>query len=166
MYLVDIRVFLLSPLLFKGLHKYSQDMFDLFLDVKYKSTFLGNKNSCKTVIRLTQQLQDILINIYITEIDSGFMQYRNLRIRDIVDQTPRHRLRSCCLARFSALPPLGIARRRSNHQCKARCVLQLMRTTNLISDQISIVTSRRDVDVCPPTVPSRNLDIFRSRTSI
>ena len=26
--------------------------------------------------------------------------------------------------------------------------------------------SRRDMDVCPPTVPIRNLDIFRSRTSI
>ena len=36
-----------------------------------------------------------MIEYDITEIDSGCMQYRNLWIRDIVDQTPRHRLRSC-----------------------------------------------------------------------
>ena len=42
-------------------------------------------------------------NEYITEIDSRCMKYRNLRIRDIVDQTPRHRLRSCCRSNTKTL---------------------------------------------------------------
>ena len=64
------------------------------------------------------------------------MQYRNLRIRYIFDQKPRqHRLRSWCLARFGTPSPLGITRRRSNHQWKAHHVLQLMLTTNRIRDQ-------------------------------
>ena len=37
-----------------------------------------------------------MVCTHVTEIDSGCMRYLILRIRDIVNQTPRHRLRSCC----------------------------------------------------------------------
>ena len=94
------------------------------------------------------------------------MLYQNLWIWDIVNKTSRHWLRSCCLALFGTPSLLGIAQRWSNHQWKYRCVFQLMRTKKARPKVRRRSEIRRDVDVCPPTVPGRNLDIFRHRTSI
>ena len=52
------------------------------------------------VLYIIYIVQYILYNLlyslyYIIKIHSVCMQYRNLQIRDIVDQTPRHRIRSC-----------------------------------------------------------------------
>ena len=96
---------------------------------------VGNINisliTCDDEIFIPSILQNYVLNFYhayITEIDSGCMQYRNLRIRDIVDQTPRHRLISCCRSKprqrlisccfawFGTPLPLGIVQRRSSHQ--------------------------------------------------
>ena len=120
------------------------------------------------------------------------MQYRNMRIRYIVYQTPRHRLRSCCQSNTKTpahiMLPCAVCHnvdtRHRKKTIKPSVESLLHPPDDVLASPLTTTAtrmtkakrarptvrrkseSRRNVDVCPRTVPNRNLDTFRSRTSI
>ena len=65
-------------------------------------------------------------NIEACEFEISSIKHRDTGPDHVANKTPRHRLRSCCLARFGTPLLLGITQKRLNHQRKARRVIQLM----------------------------------------
>ena len=120
------------------------------------------------------------------------MQYRNLWIRDIVDKTLRHRLRSCCRSNIETpdqiMLPCAVWHTVATRYCTktikpsvesssrppadvpapplTTTATRMTKTNRARPTGRRRSESRSKVDVCPPTVPVRNLNIFRYRTLI